>query len=627
MTKKVLSIILALCLLVGCLPMGASADEIQMEWNGVCGPNLTFHLSVNTRTLTISGTGEMADYSSSSHPWKNYKSYIEHIVVDTGVTTIDNAAFYNFTELTSLSLPAGLTSIGEHAFQSCSSLTSITLPEGLTSIGASAFYDCSFTKINVSSTVTDLKDLEEYNAFFTVASGNQNYSADSKGVLFNKAKTELIIAPKTLNGAYVVPDNVTSIGNHAFEECTSLLNITFPESVTNIGNYVFPKTDLTAVFKGNPPTISSDAFSGTGSMLAYYPADNNNWTKSVIDQYGYRFTFMKWGVCSTDGAVTFTLGTDEKLKISGQSKYQICDNAFQGFENIKSVEMSDGITIIGENMFRGCTSLSTISFPSDLELIYSSAFKGCSSLESLSIPDTVETIYSSAFEDCISLKTVTIPAPSYGYGRTETLARGGWAPKYGISISSYAFKNCTSLQTVTMGGIYESGTYYGCESIWQYAFENCTSLKTVEIPRSLRKLSHYAFYKCNKPDVYYGGTATNWNAITFYTDDDMPQHDILSDITIHYSTPSVTPNWSAVTAKTSVPYGTKNSELVTLPKSGTATDGDITVNGTFSVLNGDTMQDCGERTVTVQFTVTSNGDYKGMTYTKDYTVTVAAKSV
>lgn len=85
-------------------------------------------------------------------------------------------------------------------------------------------------------------------------------------------------------------------------------------------------------------------------------------------------------------------------------------------------------------------------------------------------------------------------------------------------------------------------------------------------------------------------------------------------------------DWSAVSAK-DVEYGTANKDAVTVPASGTASDGTNTINGTFTVQNADAIPAVGPATVTVEFTVTDAGDYKDLKVTKDYTFNVTPKAL
>ena len=118
------------------LLMGLSANA---ERSGTCGPNLRWHLT-NNGVLTISGKGKMYDYSYPKRaPWEDSREKVKRIIIDDGVTTIGEFAFYNCSALTSVTIPNSVTKIGSSAFTYCSALTSVTIPNSVTEIGGRAF--------------------------------------------------------------------------------------------------------------------------------------------------------------------------------------------------------------------------------------------------------------------------------------------------------------------------------------------------------------------------------------------------------------------------------------------------------------------------------------------------------
>jgi hypothetical protein len=106
-----------------------------------------------------------------------------------------------------------------------------------------------------------------------VDAANSVYSSLS-GVLFDKAQTTLIQFPGGRGGSYAIPSSVTSIGDSAFQDCTSLTSVTIPNSVTSIGNSAFGScTNLTSLtFLGNAPTEGFSMFAnvGPGATVYYY---------------------------------------------------------------------------------------------------------------------------------------------------------------------------------------------------------------------------------------------------------------------------------------------------------------------------------------------------------------------
>ena len=128
-----------------------SAAEPTIVDSGNCGKdgsNVTWTLD-SAGLLTISGTGEMADYESKTDsasgeeittaPWGNQA---KTVVIGDGVTGIGAAAFYGCSGLTSVTMGSNVTDIWDGAFSGCTGLTGIVLPGSVTSIGEYAFSNC-----------------------------------------------------------------------------------------------------------------------------------------------------------------------------------------------------------------------------------------------------------------------------------------------------------------------------------------------------------------------------------------------------------------------------------------------------------------------------------------------------
>ena len=139
-TKLFLCLIAAVMMFVffGISASAATVDE------GICGENLVWVLDDNG-TLDISGEGEMADFSSGSSPWHQYRYQIENINVGYGITTIGQYSFAFLQNVETVSLPDTLEKIKKDAFFS-SAFAEIQLPDSLKIIEAYAFHYCSFLK-------------------------------------------------------------------------------------------------------------------------------------------------------------------------------------------------------------------------------------------------------------------------------------------------------------------------------------------------------------------------------------------------------------------------------------------------------------------------------------------------
>lgn len=112
------------------------ADNGDVIASGGCGENLTWVLT-GDGTLTISGSGEMENYSGeyqngeyfrTTTPWSGYREQVTAVVVESGVTSIGQCAFGGCSNLTGVTIPEGVTSIGNAAFRGCSSLKHVCVP-------------------------------------------------------------------------------------------------------------------------------------------------------------------------------------------------------------------------------------------------------------------------------------------------------------------------------------------------------------------------------------------------------------------------------------------------------------------------------------------------------------------
>ncbi len=163
---------------------------------------------------------------------------LTNINIPNGVTNIGYNAFSDCRSLTNINIPNSVTNIGDAAFSGCSSLTNINIPNSVKYIGDIAFSGCnSLTKIKIPSSVV-------YMDGYTFLGWDGDLYNESKAfiyehqVLFNKDKTTLI-AYRSKEKNYIIPNSVTNIGNAAFSGCSSLTKINIPNSVTNIGNEAF----------------------------------------------------------------------------------------------------------------------------------------------------------------------------------------------------------------------------------------------------------------------------------------------------------------------------------------------------------------------------------------------------
>ena len=120
--------------------------RVAAQSQPVPGSTLSWEYIPSTKTLSITGSGDMPDFEGINQPWNAFQTQIETITIGAGVTSVGKNAFLSCAALKSVSLPDGLKTIGVWAFKGCSSLTNLTLPKSVTAIGWLSFTNCMALK-------------------------------------------------------------------------------------------------------------------------------------------------------------------------------------------------------------------------------------------------------------------------------------------------------------------------------------------------------------------------------------------------------------------------------------------------------------------------------------------------
>ena len=532
MKKRLISLLVALCMAVTLLPVSAItawAEDPDPPKSGNCGAGdgsgVTWQLTENTDDpstykLTISGSGAMEDYSNSlSRPWSSFQQQITSVVISPGITSIGKRAFKGFSKLIHVDIANSVISIGSEAFSYCSSLTDIIIPQSVTDIGGVVFRECTnLSSITLSNNITSIGPFA-----------------------FEKCTNLTSIT---------IPGSVTAIGPNAFEDCTNLTSITIPGSVISISwnvfdgctslndirysgtsesvisalsgyaptlvtfDYgdkvpeaermikVFVKTGGTLTAPTTPPTVSGYEFKGwlteddkpydftvapTGKFTLYA-----NWEK-IPDPDP-----PKSGNCGATGdgsGVTWHLteNTDDPstytLTISGSGAmedYLMSSNqpwcSFR--KQITSVVVSPGVTSIGNLAFALSRNIIHVDIADSVVSIGEQAFSDCSSLTDIKIPQSVTYIGVKAFGSCTKLSSITLSTNNI------------------TSIRLYTFSGCSELSSIVIPD--------GVTSIQLGAFSNCTKLTSITIPGSVTSIGSNVFDGCTRlNDIRYSGTSEN----------------------------------------------------------------------------------------------------------------------
>ena len=406
--------------------------------------------------------------------------------------TLSSLAFKNNTKITKIKLSVGVNNLDNDVFLNCTSLTEV---------------DLSVSNINVIS----------------------------KGAFRNCNNLSTI----------TLPSNINKIDNLAFSNCYSLEDITLPENLEFIGKDAFNNCNMLKkiILPKNLNKIEETAFSGDTYLDLIINTSNLNVVKGETSN-GYIGYYANKVINSPGGLVVDNFvfhelegqyylsgyfGENESITTPNDfngNKYIIANNAFQDDSNIHEINISSGVTAIGDYSFYNCQNLSKITVGTNVISIGNYAFAKCPLLSSLVLPRKLTNIGKGTFSDCENLERVN-------FRQTKLI------------LDIDAFKNCTNLKTVittnendwsgfTFKSILSNPLYYSkklytinteitnlvlnnaiiqpftfinCENIKsvtlnntriiaEYAFCNCTSIFGLTIPSSITSISEYAFKNC-----------------------------------------------------------------------------------------------------------------------------------
>ena len=433
------------------VPMTALADA-----EGSCGENVTYYYDAENKVLTLTGTGETYNYTSSGNGRSVFyqnaaiRNNCESIVVGEGITHIGNYLFFFLNKVTTAVLPESLESIGDGAFQTCNLMAQCDIPSGVTSIGENAFNSCrALLSVTIPAGVT----------------------------VIPKQAFNNCIALTSIE----IPGTVTTVGQSAFGSCTAAQQIILNEGVETIGMTAFTSSQITSVdIPASVTSLSFDAFNGSNNMTAFNVSADN-------------------AVYSDVGGVLFNKAQDTLYK------------APAGYTG--SYDIPEGTVTVDEDAFNGCAQLTGVSFPSTLTTIGLQAFQ-YTGLESVNVPANVtemgtSTFYGSALVSAVINANIEA-LPTYIFDGCPNLV----SVELGAGIQSYsnsAFAYCPLLTSVTVpAGLTEIPEYcfYGCSAlpgfefpdtvtaIGSYAFSDCVSFTEIVLPESMEVIANGAFVHC-----------------------------------------------------------------------------------------------------------------------------------
>ncbi|MBR7179734.1 MAG: leucine-rich repeat protein [Oscillospiraceae bacterium] len=333
---------------------------------GVCGDNLTWTLN-GSGVLTISGTGNMYDFSYHYEPmipWADHIEEIKSVVIEDGAASIGNFAFSNAVNLTSVTLPDTLTVIGESAFRSCIQLTNVVWSENLVDIKGFAFMDCAaLTSADLGSKIELIG-----NSAFYGCSGLEEVNLGESLLGINT----LAFSGCTSLTEISMPDTVEALGSDVFNGCTALTTVKLSNGLKNLPAYTF--NECTSLVNVTMP----EYLTTIGERCFYYcqSLESIDLPFSLIAMDNDAF-----GHCVKLHDIEFPMA----LSYVGYF-------AFNGCSALGNMEFPPNLTYFTGGMFYDCTGLTEIIFPMGTTYVDDDAFAGCSNVKKIVFTGDLPTV-------------------------------------------------------------------------------------------------------------------------------------------------------------------------------------------------------------------------------------------
>lgn len=349
-------------------------------------------------------------------------------------------------------------------------IDTLNLPHTINSFDNYFFYECGDF---------DIKNIN-------VAENNPVYSS-LDGVLYSKNKDTLVYYPSGKEASsytvadtvkvlginafsnsklseIILPKNLTTINNVAFQYCTNLQAITIPDTVTSIntGAFSYCESITEIVLPPNLTVLSPNVFSGCTNLKKITLSTNLE-------------TISPW--------------------------------AFSHCSNLSTIVFGEKLTTIEQRAFSDCTGLETISIPHGVTTIGSNAFGRCTNLKNVYIPDSVTSVKASLFSKCDNIQCVIVDESNPIFDSrnncnaiietaTNTLICGSssaFIPDSVTHIGAYAFSWCNNLNEIFIPS--------SVITIESFAFTACNNLRKVTFSSGIQNIGDHAFYETNIESV------------------------------------------------------------------------------------------------------------------------------
>ena len=250
-----------------------NVPETLAVTNGSCGANLTWIFSAGT--LTITGSGDMYDYTKNSAPWDDLSEDIIQISLPEGLSEVGNFSFYNCKNISTITIPSSVTRVGESAFARCKELQMVNFGNSIRTIENAAFMDCRKLKsINLPNNLTSIGMKSFY-------------------------RCESITS-------VTIPSSVTQMGVSVFAYCKSLVSANIKASIKALPEYTFYGCEMlsSVSLPDSTEDINTFSFYGCDNLNTVYYSGTNKTPDEMQDSIENNSSGFKNYITITDSAIS-----------------------------------------------------------------------------------------------------------------------------------------------------------------------------------------------------------------------------------------------------------------------------------------------------------------------------------
>lgn len=461
-----------------------------------------------------------------------YNSNISEVIIKGDLEIIEEYAFSGCYYLKEIDLPDSIYQIDQFAFAN-SAITEIKLPESLTKIDKSLFANCyNLKSLHIGSKVEEIviyyfvqtlmgpqlvisftcPNLEK----IVVNPDNKNFHSED-GILFNKTHSKVLLVPQNVNfTSYKFDDSIKIVGEYAFYK-SQIADIYF-NNVLYLKRGAFMESNIAKVTISKDLSIEQDIFSNCMNMKeVVFDEGVSKVPSSLFREAKIKKLYLPSTLkVIQDGAFKDCLELEEVV-CDNENLTTIGDDAFANCSKLKSFNFAN-LLFIGANAFANCESLTTINLTEGLTTIGDYAFSRIT-LKSFTIPNSVtdlgkNILYGAPYLEDINYSGngnyTTIDGVLYNKDLTEIISYPANKSRYEYTIPSsvsiigaraFAYsQNLSSLYVTDAVTIIDDEAFYRSSvsnltliSKGEYGFDEYTT----RLPKYLEYLGDYAFYESN----------------------------------------------------------------------------------------------------------------------------------